>query len=61
MTQKELEQWIDNDEGLYDWWKGSGMTKKKFIAENREQIEEVIRNVVEGKKPAHYLKYGTRG
>jgi hypothetical protein len=51
-------QWIDNDEGLYSWWKSSRQSKRAFIKENREEIDAAIRNVTEGRKPAHYLRYG---
>lgn len=58
MNNTEREQWIDNDEGLYDWWKSSRLSKRQFIRQNRAQIDEIIRKVTEGIKPAHYLKYG---
>lgn len=51
-------QWIDNDEGLYDMWRRSGLSKREFIRRNRLMLTESITNVLEGKKPAHYLKYG---
>jgi hypothetical protein len=52
-------QWIDNDEGLYDWWRGSGQSKRAFIRENRAEITRCITAVLDGDKPAHYLKYGS--
>lgn len=58
MNNTEREQWIDNDEGLYDWWRSSRLSKREFIRRNREEIDAAIRNVTEGAKPAHYLKYG---
>jgi hypothetical protein len=58
MNDTERAQWIGNDEGLYDWWKSSRQPKRKFIRENREEITTAIRNVAEGTRPAHYLKYG---
>ena len=73
MNNTEREAWIDNDEGLYNWWKSSkkpvfgtytgqfirlkSMTKREFIAENREAIDAAIENVTSNKKPAHYLAY----
>lgn len=57
MNNTEREQWIDNDEGLYNWWKRSKLSKRKFIQENRAEIDEAINNVQSGKKPAHYLAY----
>ncbi len=58
INDEERRQWIDNDERLYTMWKVSKMKKRDFIKENREMIDRVIRNVIEGKKPAHYLRYG---
>ena len=58
MNNTEREQWIDNDEGLYNWWKSSRMSKREFIKENRAQIDEAIENMTSNKKPQHYLAYG---
>ena len=32
-------EWIDNDEGLYNWYKSSRQSKSKFIKENRSELE----------------------
>jgi hypothetical protein len=58
MNDTEREQWIDNDEGLYDWWRRSRQSKRAFIRANRAEIDAAILPVVEGDKPAHHLKYG---
>lgn len=58
MNDKERAQWIDNDEGLYNLWRSSGESKASFIRGNRDGIDEAIRNVTTGRKPAHYLAYG---
>lgn len=58
MNNRERELWIDNDEGLYTWWRRSKLSKRKFIKENRQEIDKVINNVLNGAKPAHYLVYG---
>lgn len=58
ITTQDISQWIDNDEGLYDWWRGSRMTKRQFIKENQQELKECIRRVIDGVRPAHYLKYG---
>ena len=42
MSIKEIELWIDNDEGLYRWWKSSKQSKRNFIKENREELEACI-------------------
>lgn len=58
ITARDIEQWIDNDEGLYQWHRQSGLSKREFIRQNRADLERAIRNVIEGRKPAHYLWYG---
>lgn len=58
LNNKDRSQWIDNDEGLYSWWKSSRLSKTAFIRENREEIDMVINRVLNNERPAHYLKYG---
>lgn len=58
MNNSERSIWIDNDEGLYKWWRSSGLSKRKFIKENKAEIDKAIGNVTAGTKPAHYLAYG---
>lgn len=58
INDKERELWVANDEGLYLEQRRSRLSMRAFIRENRELIDEVIRNVTEGRKPAHYLEYG---
>jgi hypothetical protein len=55
----EILLWVDNDEGLYNWWRESRMPKKAFIKENREAIEAGINRVLgnTGERPPHYLDY----
>jgi len=57
LTLREIEQWVDNDEGLYNWWKSCRQSKRDFMRENREELEQCINNVIHGSKPAHYLAY----
>jgi hypothetical protein len=57
MNNADREQWIDNDEGLYNWWRSSRLSKRQFIRENREEIDRCISNVTSNRKPAHYLAY----
>lgn len=59
MTNSEISEMIDNDEGLYNWWLSvrSRMSRTKFIKENRTALVEAITNVRTGKKPVHYLAY----
>jgi hypothetical protein len=54
---RDMEMWIDNDEGLYSWWKSTRLPKRAFIMGNRAEITAVIRNITSGSKRAHYLIY----
>lgn len=54
MNDSERADWVNNDEGLYNKWKRSGLSMSKFVRKNRHLIDEVIQNVSSGKKPAHY-------
>ncbi|KKN91201.1 hypothetical protein LCGC14_0220690 [marine sediment metagenome] len=58
MNDTDRSQWVDNDEGLYNLWKSSGMNKRAWIKANRAMIDEVTNNVTSSRKPAHYLEYG---
>lgn len=58
MNDNERSQWIDNDEGLYQLWKSSGLSKQNFIRLHRDNIDMAIDNVTSNRKPAHYLRYG---
>jgi hypothetical protein len=57
-NDEERRQWVENDEGLYNWYRGSRLSMTRFIRQNRAEIDEVINNVLENRKPAHYLAYG---
>ena len=59
MPMTDIAQWIDNDEGLYNWWKSSRQSKREFIRDNRAELEACINRVLNGSKPAHYLAYGS--
>ena len=58
LNDNDRSQWIDNDEGLYNWWRSSRRPKRAFIRENRSELDRCILNVRDGRKPAHYLAYG---
>jgi len=49
LNDTDLSQWIDNDEGLYNWMKRSRMSKTAFIKENRAELQRLIRAVLERK------------
>lgn len=42
LNDNDRSQWIDNDEGLYNWWRSSRQSKSKFIRENREELTRLI-------------------
>ena len=58
----DREQWIANDEGLYDWarrWMRSNKGGMRgFIKANRAEIDAAIDPVIDGTKRPHHLKYG---
>jgi hypothetical protein len=57
MNELEREHWVDNDEGLYRWWKQTRMTKRAFVRKYRPQIDLVINKIVSNEKPQHFLAY----
>ena len=58
MNDNDREQWVSNDEGLYDMQRRSGMPKWKWIRANRKLIDEAVGLVTTGNCRQHYLKYG---
>jgi hypothetical protein len=42
MNDTERQQWVDNDESLYLWWKSSRQGVRQFIRDNREELDAVI-------------------
>lgn len=58
LTSKDLAQWVDNDEGLYRWWRNSKQTKRAFIATNRDKLKRIVQSITSGDKRPHYLIYG---
>jgi len=57
MNDTERTQGVDNDEGLYNWWKQSRLSKRLFLRRHRTAIDEAIRKIKAGEAPAHYLAY----
>jgi len=58
INDEDRRLWVLNDEGLYNWWRGSGRPIRAFIRANREQLDEVIGNMISGRRRQHYLVYG---
>ena len=50
MNDTEREQWVDNDEGLYNWWRSSHQSRRQFIRENRAELDACILKVTTGEK-----------
>lgn len=42
MNNRERQMWIDNDEGLYSWWKSEHCSMSAFIREHREELDGYI-------------------
>ena len=42
MNDHERELWIENDEGLYLWWKATRLSISRFIRTNRVEITRAI-------------------
>lgn len=49
LSISDLEQWVNNDEGLYNWWKSEGGSLRSFVQANREEIERGVRRVLDAK------------
>lgn len=52
LNDQDRAQWIDNDEGLYNWWRASHKGKTAFIRENREEITKAILRALH-REPKH--------
>jgi len=46
INDSDRSQWIDNDEGLYSWWRSSRQSKRAFIRENRAEITRIINDAL---------------
>jgi hypothetical protein len=46
LNDDDRAQWIDNDEGLYNWWRRSRQSKRAFIKENRKELTDLIMAVL---------------
>lgn len=45
INDTDREEWVENDEGLYGWFKRSRMSLRRFIRENRAGIDARIYEV----------------
>lgn len=46
ITTSEINLWIMNDEGLYNWWKSSRLSIRNFIRENRSELISMIEKAI---------------
>jgi hypothetical protein len=58
MNDTERAQWVDNDEGLYNWKRSTRLPMREFLRQNRAEIDAAISRVISGERPAGYLAYG---
>ena len=42
LNDEERRQWIENDEGLYNWQRRSRLSMREFIRQNRTEIDAAI-------------------
>lgn len=59
LNDHDRQQWVDNDEGLYRWWRSTGLSRREFIRQNRSEIDKAVRAMVNGERRSHYLAYGS--
>lgn len=48
MNDEERAQWVDNDMGLYAWWRSTRpkVSKREFVRQNRADIDRAIVRVL---------------
>jgi hypothetical protein len=47
LSDSDRAQWVDNDEGLYNWWRSERCSKKEFIMRNRARLTDYINRVLD--------------
>jgi hypothetical protein len=57
LTDEERKRWVDKDKELYLAWQKSGMSKKRWVKENRSLIDDVANSVVEQSKTCQNSRY----
>jgi hypothetical protein len=58
LNDSQREDWIANDEGLYDWHRLSGLSVRAFMRKHRAELDDAITKMMNGDKRQHFLKYG---
>jgi len=49
VNDEDRKEWVNNDEGLYRWWRSERVALSRFVRENRDSIDEVIEKVTGNK------------
>jgi len=56
ISDKDRKDWVNADESLRDAWKESGKSRRRWVKENAEMIDDVITGSrIQGSEPAHSL------
>lgn len=42
LTLDDITDWVNNDEGLYNWWRSCKQPQRKFVRENRVEPTRLI-------------------
>jgi len=59
MNDTDRTQWIENDEGLYNWKRSTRLSMREFLKQNRQELDRIIGATISGKKQPHHLAYGS--
>ncbi len=52
MNERERELWVNKDEDIFNWWKDTKLSKRKFMRIYRKELDAVIKRVREA--PPHH-------
>jgi hypothetical protein len=57
ITNSDIDQWLDNDESLYNWLKSSRQNRRQFIKDNRDQLVAYIDGIINQPPQAKTWQY----
>lgn len=46
LNDREREMWVQNDEGLYNWWRSTRLPMREFVRQNRVELDEAIQRAL---------------
>ena len=49
MNDTDREQWVNNDEDLYSWYKSTTLSMRDFLRINRADLDECIKWRLDGR------------